>query len=390
MISMKLYLGTSGWSYDEWVGIFYEKSENKLQQYIRVFNTVEMDSTFYSYPSLSTTSALARILPKNFKICAKMPNIITHKKLLGKQGNIVSDLERFLAVMQPIIRKGTLGAILIQLSPGLRYDYNLLGSFLDTLSSFSNNIRYAIEFRDKSWLRKDIYLLLERYGVAYTIVDEPLLPPDIVITADFSYIRWHGHGAKPWYNYWYKDEELKTWVPKIREILNKVEVLYGYFNNHYRAYAVHNCLKMLLLLGLINERQKKVLETVESNILKPKVSIKKLNIDVKELDQKSVLELLFILSTKERVQRGVKISPHEVVIRIRDNIIEAKIREYKVLIDISKRVIFHNCADWAKIAVNKQLCKHLVRIFTQIPEEKAKVILRDVITNIDKWQFKTI
>lgn len=381
-----IYLGTSGWSYNEWVGIFYDYPENKLQQYIKVFNTVEMDSTFYSYPNLSTTKSLAKIFPINYKLSTKMPNIITHKKLLGRLGNISSDIERFITVMDPLIKKGILKVILIQLPPGLKHDYKLLFSFLENLDY---KIKYAIEFREPSWLQEDIFKLLEKFNVAYTIVDEPLLPPEIHVTADFAYIRWHGHGKKPWYNYWYSEDELRLWVPKIQELMDKVNLIFGYFNNHYRAYAVENCLRLLLMLGIINDRQKKILEKVRENILKPKATRILEQINADELVDKSVLELLFFLSDRDRIQRGVKIDRSQVAISITDEFIRAKVKDYPVIIDLHNKVITHNCADWTKISINKKLCKHVIRIFTLIPEERAKELLKDIIINHKRWQFKT-
>ena len=102
---------------------------------------------------------------------------------------------------------------------------------------------FAVEFRDSSWLRNDIWKLLKNHNVAYTIVDEPLLLPEVHITADFSYIRWHGHGKKPWYNYRYTNEELEKWIPTIRSLNERVRTVYGYFNNHYHGYAPGTVLK---------------------------------------------------------------------------------------------------------------------------------------------------
>ena len=66
---------------------------------------------------------------------------------------------------------------------------------------------FAVEFRDYSWFKDDVWKMLKKYNVAYTIVDEPLLPPEIHVTSDFSYIRWHGRGSRPWYDYHYIDEK---------------------------------------------------------------------------------------------------------------------------------------------------------------------------------------
>ena len=88
-------------------------------------------------------------------------------------------------------------------------------------------------------------------------MDEPLLPPEVHLTADFAYFRWHGHGKNIWFDYRYSQEELESWVPKVNDAAVKVKKVYGYFNNHYHGYAPENCLQLLERLGLLSEEQKK-------------------------------------------------------------------------------------------------------------------------------------
>ena len=92
-------------------------------------------------------------------------------------------------------------------------------------------------------------------NVANVIVDEPLLPPDTIVTADFAFIRWHGQGRRPWYNYRYTDGELSKWAPKVKEVTTRVKKTYGYFNNHFRGFAVDNSLKMMGMLGVARPEQ---------------------------------------------------------------------------------------------------------------------------------------
>ncbi len=116
-----------------------------------------------------------------------------------------------------------------------------------------------MEFRNLTWLLPSTktFSLLKQYGVTYTIVDEPLLPPEVHVTADFVYFRWHGKGEDIWFDYRYSEEELQPWVPKVQETANKVKKVYGYFNNHYHGYAPENCLYLLEKLGLLTDTQKK-------------------------------------------------------------------------------------------------------------------------------------
>jgi uncharacterized protein YecE (DUF72 family) len=114
-----------------------------------------------------------------------------------------------------------------------------------------------VEFRNLSWMRDETWSLLEKYKVAYVIVDEPLLPPEVQLTADFAYFRWHGRGERPWFDYRYSKDELEPWIPKVEESARKVKKVVGYFNNHFHGYAPENCLYLIEKLGLLSEEQKK-------------------------------------------------------------------------------------------------------------------------------------
>jgi uncharacterized protein YecE (DUF72 family) len=92
------------------------------------------------------------------------------------------------------------------------------------------------------------------------IVDEPLLPPEMHLTADFAYFRWHGRGEGPWFDYKYSKDELEPWVPKVEETARKVKKVVGYFNNHFHGYAPENCLYLIEKLGLLSEEQKRAKE----------------------------------------------------------------------------------------------------------------------------------
>jgi uncharacterized protein YecE (DUF72 family) len=111
-----------------------------------------------------------------------------------------------------------------------------------------------------SWIREETWDLLKKFKVAYTIVDEPLLPPEVHLTADLAYFRWHGRGERPWFDYRYSKEELESWVPKVEEASRKVKKVVGYFNNHFHGYAPENCLYLIEKLGLLSEEQKRVKE----------------------------------------------------------------------------------------------------------------------------------
>ena len=108
----------------------------------------------------------------------------------------------------------------------------------------------AVEFRERSWLVPESYALLREFGLAHVVVDGPLLPAQLEVTAPFAYVRWHGHGSPLWYDYTYCPAELEAWVPKIRTIAEQVAVIYGFFNNHFRGDAAVNGRSLSELLGL--------------------------------------------------------------------------------------------------------------------------------------------
>ena len=256
----ELRVGTSGWSYNEWAGVFYPNSSiNKLSFYSKVYRTAEVDSTFYAYPSKGLVLGWARNTPDDFVFSVKLPQLLTHEKKLDLDKGTEADLIRFLGLLKPLIAGGKLGPVLIQLPPSYSFqtDFEKLKGFL---ASAPEDVRFAVEFRHPSWLREEVWSYLRGRNVANVIVDEPLLPPETIVTADFAFIRWHGRGTRPWYNYRYSDRELDGWVPKVKEVTSRVEKTYGYFNNHFRGFAVENSLKMMEKLGVSTPQQEEVRE----------------------------------------------------------------------------------------------------------------------------------
>lgn len=256
-MASKLFFGTSGWSYKEWVGKLYSTDdESKLRTYAEVFGAAEIDSTFYSYPTKGLSIGWKTNTPPGFVFTAKLPREITHEKRLDLSKGAGKDLMRFVNLMEPLAVSGKLGCLLIQLPPSFAFDLKALEGFFCALPK---NIRFAVEFRNLSWMRRETWDLLERHNVAYVNVDEPLLPPEVHLTADFSYIRWHGRGSKVWFDYNYSREELERWVPKIKEVAGAVKETYCFFNNHYHGYAVENCLQILEMLGVADDAQKEAM-----------------------------------------------------------------------------------------------------------------------------------
>ena len=363
-----------------------EKEKSPLRAYCKVFRTVEIDSTFYRYPSKGTVMGWVKYSPEGFIYTAKLPKLITHTKKLDVNEGIETDLQKFVELLEPLYLSGKLGCILIQLPPKFDYQPDQLEDFFKMLPT---HVKFAVEFREGSWMREETWKLLEKYHVAYTIVDEPLLPPEVHITSSIAYFRWHGRGARPWYNYRYRPEELEPWPQKIKEVAEKVEKVYGYFNNHYHGYAVENCLQVLEMLGVLTPEQKEAKANVE-NYFKTtaKTTETKLETFVPPTEMKFET-LLHYFMDPERIKRAQQIKDDEVTIQQETpNEIRAMVKEYHVIIDMQNRVIMHDCADWSKVLPSKKLCKHLGKLLLTLDKEKATMLLRQIYANKESWNFK--
>ena len=254
-----IFIGTCGWSYPEWQGLLYSSTKNLLEQYLTYFDVTEINTTFYGTLSFSTIERFKHTLRQNQFFTAKLPHQITHihKMHMNSDARIV--LFDFLEKMK--LLRPELKVILLQLPP---WDIDKLGNLEDLLAILDKDYRYAVEFRHPSWLSNRIYKLLEDYNAAYVIVDEPILPIDLCITTDFTYIRWHGHGTNPWYNWRYSDQALEEWKTRLEMIHDRISTVIGFFNNHFFGYGPTNALQMLKKLGLSTDQRREKLEKLLS------------------------------------------------------------------------------------------------------------------------------
>ena len=385
---MSLLVGTSGWSYKEWVGPFYEKKTGMFSHYKKYFDTTEINSTFYSYPSEGMIMGLLRNAPPGFVFSAKLPKLITHDKWLNPDEDIENDTHRFLALIRPLAEH--LGPILIQLRPKFNFEKHI-GDLETYLDFIPKNYEWAIEFRHESWLREETFDVLRKYNVAYVVVDEPLLPPEVHTTADFSYIRWHGHGEKLWYDYDYSEEQLENWVPKVKDITSSVRRTYGYFNNHFNANAVKNAVEMLELLGQATPEQKITLEKITNyreESVRP-MGVQPLDAFTTSDEDLSVADHLLHFTDPARIQRGEKIGKDELVISLlEDDHFMGDIRDYYIEVDFDQKVIKHNCDDWRKGMGSKRFCKHIVKFFMSLPPGQSTRALSQIWDDIDGWIFE--
>ncbi len=239
-------LGTSGWDYPEWVGRVYPKhgTSDRLRYYAGLFPIVEVNSTFYRLPPPAVAESWVRRTPPSFRFAAKFPQTITHDlRLVGTD----EEVRRFLAVLDPMRRAGKFVAALLQLPPSLPFEPATVRAFY---ASLPRDLPVAVEFRERSWVVPASFELLREFGFAYVVADEPHLPAQLEVTAPFAYVRWHGHGAPLWYDYTYTPSQLEAWAPQVRTLAEKVDVVYGFFNNHFRGDAAVNARSLSELLGL--------------------------------------------------------------------------------------------------------------------------------------------
>ncbi len=246
-------LGTSAFTAAGWEGTFYPagaKPADYLRHYAEHFDTVELDNTFYRIPSESTVRGWEASTPKDFLFAAKIPQVITHEKVLVDAGD---DLKAFLKVMDGLGEK--LGPLLFQFPYFNRKAFAASDEFFERLAPFLKKLpsgyRFAVEVRNKGWLVPKFADLLRSRGVALALIDHPWMPrPEEVlqkldpITADFTYIRWLGDRKGI-------EERTRTWektiVPRTRELREWANVCYkfngrgvaifAYANNHYAGHA---------------------------------------------------------------------------------------------------------------------------------------------------------
>ena len=249
-----LRLGASSWSAPSWQGAFYPARTPPagfLPFYASRFDTVEVDATFYRTPDERTVDGWRERTPPGFLFAAKVPQVITHEKLLE---GCLSDWTDFQRVMDRLGDR--LGPLLLQFRYFSRAELPDPKPFLDRLEVFLPGLvpgrRYAIELRTRRLLTPRLYDLLARHNVALALIDHPWMPRGAemlrdprVLTADFAYIRWLGDRkaietvTATWDRLVVdRDADLRAWIPAVRSLLAGGRPVFGYFNNHYAGYAI--------------------------------------------------------------------------------------------------------------------------------------------------------
>jgi uncharacterized protein YecE (DUF72 family) len=283
---MAALIGSSGWSYDDWVGRFYpadlaKKKGEWLGYYSRYFPTVEINSTFYRVPNeFMVRSWIERGKQKQgFEFSVKLPQLVTHDSILKEDAEkAAAQAASFESIcVRPLADANLLGGVLIQLTPYFKFEGRVsLGKLRSLLQILKTDVYdYAVEFRHRSWLNEkgnelaaDVLETLQEFKVANAIVDGPGFPITRSLTAKHAYVRFHGRNYDIWfkdepeddyrinrYDYLYTHEQLEPWVPRLGDIIANSEKARIYFNNHGSAKAVKNAFQMMDLLGIPHEEK---------------------------------------------------------------------------------------------------------------------------------------
>lgn len=253
-----LYIGTSGFSYQDWIGPFYPENIDKgnmLDFYARQFNTVEINSSYYRIMPAAVFYHLQRKVPADFKFSVKTNQAMTH--IRDKNETL---FEEFKASLKPLLDHHKLGCILAQFPYSFHYNSTNL-DYLLWLKEKMDGLPLVIEFRNIHWIKDVVFDFLKKNEMGFCAVDQPplegLIPPLAIATSQLGYVRFHGRNKEKWwqpeqayqrYDYLYSEQELQEWVPKIRQIANQTTDQYIFMNNHYKGKAVKNALMLMKLL----------------------------------------------------------------------------------------------------------------------------------------------
>ncbi len=205
-----------------------------MSHYLRHFDTVELNNSFYKLPAPGTFAAWRASTPPGFVFAVKASRFITHNKKLKDPQNA---LDNFLPRAVELREK--LGPVLFQLPPRWRCNPERLEEFLQALP---RKHRYAFEFREMSWHCAPVLEILRRYNAAYCIYELAGFATENEITADWTYVRLHGPGGK--YQGSYSDETLRTWARQIKAWESRLRTTYVYFDNDQAGYAAENALRL--------------------------------------------------------------------------------------------------------------------------------------------------
>ncbi|MBN1426467.1 DUF72 domain-containing protein [Candidatus Fermentibacteria bacterium] len=254
----ELRIGTSGYSFKDWRGPFYPADlpdSKMLDYYVRFFDCVEINSTYYKILHPTMCARMADRTPLGFLFTVKLHRSITHDRT-GLQANI----DQFKKSVAPLEERGKLAGVLAQFPWSFRNAKETREHLL-LLSHHFRRSQLFVEFRNAGWATPGVLGFLQANGLYFCSVDEPelpgLMPSEAFLTGDKGYVRFHGRNAASWwgggaeerYHYAYREDELRPWVDRIRTLRQRAAKVFVFFNNCHAGHAARNALLMKRLLG---------------------------------------------------------------------------------------------------------------------------------------------
>ncbi len=253
----RYFIGTQGWNYPAWSGPFYPRGARPadfLALYARLFDTVEVDSTFYAVPSRAAIESWVKRTPPSFRFALKFPRAATHDDRLAGHAS-----RETLVVFADRVRGlgARLGPILLQMPPDFApVSRAHLEAFLD---QWPADLSLAVELRDPAWLAGDTFESLAARGIAPALTDSPHVPLPAMLAAvarvdsgpTFAYVRWLGSRELVDYSRIQvdRDDELARWAAALPPLLDRGLDVYGYFNNHFAGHSPSSARTFLALIG---------------------------------------------------------------------------------------------------------------------------------------------
>ncbi|MDR3140024.1 MAG: DUF72 domain-containing protein [Treponema sp.] len=256
----KLLIGTSGYDYPEWKGVFYPpaiKREEFLSYYSEQFNALELNFSYYAMPDEKQLAAMAERSGKRVIFSIKGNQQLTHYIEIGKWRDVARE---FRAALTPLLSDNLLSSVLLQFPQSFHYEEETRRYLASLINEF-RDLPLVVEFRHNSWQRGKVYEGLTERGAGCCSCDMPEVSklPSFkpVITGNLAYMRFHGRNVKNWYgtnareryDYHYTDKELSDYIPVLRDISRKAKTMQVFFNNHAKGNAAVNAKKLMILMA---------------------------------------------------------------------------------------------------------------------------------------------
>ena len=260
---MTILVGTSGFSYKDWVGPVYPEGLPKqewLSFYADEFSACELNFSYYRIPDSRTLDRMAAKVPEGFLFSIKAFRGITHER-----EDPDPLIEQFKVALTPLLNAGKFACVLAQFPHSFHANEDNR-EYLHRVREGFVDLPVVVEFRSRDWISERTFDELRALNFGFCCVDQPrirnLVPPVAVATGPVAYVRFHGRNRAKWwkhdeawerYDYTYSDEELLEWVPKIQQLDEEAALTLVYMNNHWQGQAVGTARQLRMLMEGTND-----------------------------------------------------------------------------------------------------------------------------------------